>query len=245
TPETENRTMTHLWHDDFRHRHIPAHHIDPRSKLGVAFLFVITLVCSRHLHPVQTAGFILVIAIGAGLSGVSVNRLLRRVASLMPLVLLLGVSTFISQTNIRQAGLLIGRSVLCMAVLALAVMTTPFPDVVRALQQCRAPRLLVTLLAFVYRYAAVLRDETLRLERGWSARYFGRSWLRNWASLGHILASLFIRAFERAERVYAAMLARGFSSETKAGRLLHFTGYDAAFIGASLAILMMLREIRI
>jgi energy-coupling factor transporter transmembrane protein EcfT len=57
-----------------------------------------------------------------------------------------------------------------------------------------------------------------------------------------VLASLFIRSYERAERIFAAMQARGFSSGASAGvSLLHFNPGDVVFVMSSGLILYVLR----
>jgi cobalt/nickel transport system permease protein len=59
-----------------------------------------------------------------------------------------------------------------------------------------------------------------------------------------MLAALLIRSYERAERVYAAMLSRGFSSEAPALRVLHFKGVDFLFVSASFLILLGIGVLR-
>src|SRR5205823_2203477 len=100
-----------------------------------------------------------------------------------------------------------GKALCSLAVMSLVILTTPFPDMLRALEQVRLPRPLVMFLAFLYRYGDVLYEEAVQLERAWSSRYFGRFWVRQWVHFGHVLAALFIRSYERAERVFAAMQA--------------------------------------
>jgi cobalt/nickel transport system permease protein len=153
-------------------------------------------------------------------------------------MLLSAVMSRLSLGHVLEALLKAGLSV---AAMALVSMTTPFPDLLRALEQCRTPRIFVMFLAFVYRYAAVLGKETVRVERGWASRSFGRTWWREWSRLGHVLAALLIRSYERAERVYAAMQSRGFSSRMPPMRLLHFGLGDLFFTAISVGLLVFVR----
>jgi cobalt/nickel transport system permease protein len=121
-------------------------------------------------------------------------------------------------------------------------MTTPFPDFLRAFEQCRLPKLLVMFLAFLARYAAVLGGEVVRLERGRESRTFGRFRGREWSRTAHVLAALLIRSYERAERVYAAMLSRGFSNRMPPTRLLHFGPGDILFMFFSCGFLLTIQR---
>jgi cobalt/nickel transport system permease protein len=86
------------------------------------------------------------------------------------------------------------------------------------LEHLRVPMILTTIIAFLYRYLFVLSDEVFRLLRARESRSAaapgqrsGRSiaWRANVA--GHMAGQLFLRSYERSERVYNAMLARGFT----------------------------------
>lgn len=99
--------------------------------------------------------------------------------------------------------------------------TTPFHDLVDGLRRLRLPRILVSTISFMYRYLAVLGDEAMRLMRARASRAAdvtgrGGGSIR-WRAkvVGGMVGSLFLRAYERSERVYAAMQARGFEGELK------------------------------
>ena len=171
----------------------------------------------------------------------SFGTLIKRAFSVMPFALLMLFSAVLSKLSLAHLEESLAKSVLSVTAMAIVSMTTPFPDFLRALEQCRTPSILIMFLAFLYRYAAVLGKEVVRVERGWSARTFGRFWWREWSRLGHVLATLLIRSYERAERVYAAMLARGFSSRMPAMRLLHFGLGDLVFVAASCGCLILIR----
>jgi cobalt/nickel transport system permease protein len=87
--------------------------------------------------------------------------------------------------------------------------TTPFSDLLRVLKRLHVPALLVTTLALMYRYLFVLIDEAQRMKRARTSRTFSskRSW--TWHMSATVISQLFIRASERAERIYDAMCARG------------------------------------
>jgi cobalt/nickel transport system permease protein len=105
--------------------------------------------------------------------------------------------------------LLIARCTLCLLVMVLLSGTTPLSDLLRVLKTARMPALLVTTLALMYRYVFVLVDEAQRMQRARASRTFSSRRTRTWRTLSTVVSQLFIRSSERAERIYAAMCARG------------------------------------
>ena len=99
----------------------------------------------------------------------------------------------------------------------LLTFTTPFHDLVDALRDLRLPRILVAIIGFMYRYLAVLGDEASRMLRARSARSAAAAVGASGGSIGwrarvtgQMVGSLFLRSYERSERIYDAMRARGF-----------------------------------
>jgi cobalt/nickel transport system permease protein len=87
--------------------------------------------------------------------------------------------------------------------------TTPFSSLLLTMKRLGVPRLLVTILALLYRYLFVLIDEAERLHRARASRTFSTSRTKKWQMLASLIGQLFVRSTERAERIYSAMTARG------------------------------------
>lgn len=230
--------MTHAWHDTYHHASTPAHHFDPRAKLAVGFLFTGFVLLTRHVSLTKGAAYAGLLLAVALLCRVPGGRLVRRFGTLVPFILLMGLSAWLSRISKEQVFQIFTKAFLSIGAMTVLSATVPFPDMLRALQEMRVPRIFILFLAFLYRYAAVLGRETMKLERGWTARYFGRLRGNPWRELGHILAALLIRSYERAERVYAAMLSRGFSLSGSAFHVLHFRYRDALLVSVSSLVLV-------
>ena len=116
-----------------------------------------------------------------------------------------------------MAGVLV-KGLLSFTVVLVLVYTTGFDRLLGAMRQCGVPKLLVAVLAATYRYLFVLLEEFERMRRAQYARTFdcprrlSRVTVRNGTSL---ISMLLVRCSERAERVHAAMLARGFDGEIR------------------------------
>ena len=104
-------------------------------------------------------------------------------------------------------------SVLAMVLLSL---TTRFHDLMWGLHRLRLPGLLCLLISSLYRYMFLVIDQVWRMRRAADARNLGaRSGGARARVMAGMIGSLFIRSYERAERIYLAMLARGFDGEAR------------------------------
>jgi len=151
------------------------------------------------------------------------------------------------QVSVTQSGLLILANVmakawLCIFSLILLSATTKLTDLLKGLQQLGIPRVIILILSFMYRYIFVLVDEMMRMRQAWDSRNFGGSRLYQLKTIGNMIGTLFIRSYERGERVYAAMLSRGFDDKVRTLHQLAFRHSDAYF-GAVLCLLLVLGAI--
>lgn len=124
--------------------------------------------------------------------------------------------------TISRAGLILFATIalkswLSVQAALLLTFTTPFHDLIDALRDLHLPRILVGIISFMYRYMAVIGDEAQRLLRARAARSAAVVGAPSGGSLGwrarvtgSMAGSLFLRSYERSERIYAAMQARGF-----------------------------------
>ncbi len=127
----------------------------------------------------------------------------------------------------------------------LLAFTTPFHDLIDALRELHLPRILISIISFMYRYLAVLGDEGSRMLRARDARSAagqgkaGGSIRWRATVTGRMVGSLFLRAYERSERIYAAMQARGFEGEFRhlQARALHRS--EIAWLAAILFLLAL------
>jgi len=132
--------------------------------------------------------------------------------------------------------------------------STPFPELLQAMRAVGIPRLLVGMFGLMWRYTFVLVDEALRLMRARAARSGvsgvsagSRSRVREGGSLlwrarvtGGMAGNLFLRAFERSDRIYVAMLSRGYDGEVRALPLPSLTGGGWLALAAGLFLLLLL-----
>ncbi len=124
----------------------------------------------------------------------------------------------VTDVGLRDTLSILAKSWLSVQATLLLAYTTAFADLIDAIRALRVPAIIVSIISFMYRYLAVLTDEAGRMSRARQARSAAAPVGRSGGSTawraqvtGAMVGSLFIRSYERSERIYAAMLARGFT----------------------------------
>jgi len=210
------------------------HKLDPRVKVVAIFSFV-AFTSTMSSLTVLAAAALFVLAL-AGLSRVPAIYLLKRLVWVVPfggiLVLIFPfitpgaplfelkagfVSLAATAEGVNRAGTFFLRVFTAVSALAVLTATTGFRELMNAFRELRAPHVLVALVEFTVRYVFVLADEAQRMRAARRARGFdgGGSLFNRHAvkTIGQLIGVLFIRSWERGERVYNAMLARGYSGQ--------------------------------
>jgi len=191
------------------HKHGPLQHLPAGGKLAGALFLILTVVL---LPRTALTGLLMVAAVIGGLLAVSqipLWFLLKRLLLLEPLVLGVAGLMWFQPDGGKIFALVMFKANLCLLTTILLSNTTPFAELLRVLQRLRMPWVFVTTLTLMHRYLFVLRDEAERMRRARASRTFTRGRRFQWLALSSVLGQLFVRASERAERIYNAMCARG------------------------------------
>jgi len=240
------------------------HNLEARTKLLVVlgFIFATTLTPTGRWEVL--GGLAVVLAVGALLGRLSPLLVLRRSALALPFVLaavpllftregegLFSVPFLAWRWTATEAGLeavltILLKSWLSVSAAVVLTATTSAPDLLRALQGLHAPRVLVATVSFMYRYIFVIGEEAQRLMRARECRSAvvgesGGGTVR-WRArvLGNMVGSLFLRSYERAERIYDAMRSRGYDGELKSLATASLGGADYAMLATVFALLIAL-----
>ena len=116
---------------------------------------------------------------------------------------------------VYRDGLLAGTSIVVkgtLGVLAAVILstTTTAREILRGLETLKLPAIMVQIASFMLRYINVISDEMERMKVARESRGFIATGIKHWEVLATAAAALFIRSYERGERVHLAMLSRGF-----------------------------------
>lgn len=229
--------------DPYRHAHSLVHQLDGRVKFVLAVAFILT--CSLtpvSAWAVYILLFALILSIEI-LSTLGVWYALKRASLALPFILAalpviftidgtelfslpLGAWTLTASVDGLERFISIAlKSWLSVQVAIVLAATTPFPELLQAMRSVGIPRLLVAMFGLTWRYLFVLVDEALRLIRARAARSGvspsnqkakeggGIVWRAQVA--GGMAGSLFLRGFDRSDRIYTSMLSRGYDGEVR------------------------------
>jgi cobalt/nickel transport system permease protein len=252
-----SKTMKHSFLDRYSDRNSFVHRLDPRTKLVATFLFILAVtLTSPAMWPVFAVYFI-IISTMVVLSRVPVLYVLKRSLVIIPFVLLIAIfipffkheeavgsyNLWIWKVSVSYQGLQVLETILVKAWLSilsliLLTSTTKITDLLRGLEQLRLPGVMVMVLSFMYRYIFILVEEVMRMKQARDSRNFGGSRLRQLKTIGNMAGTLFIRSYERGERVYDAMLSRGFDGQSRTLHHLSF-GLSDLFFGLSFGVVVV------
>ncbi len=127
-----------------------------------------------------------------------------------------GKSSIFFGFTIYEEGLLAAAAIIAkgtigvLGAIALSATSTA-KDILQGLERLKLPAIMVNIATFSLRYINVVSDEMERMKVARIARGFQARGVRDWKILGSAAAALFIRSYERGERVHLAMLSRGFT----------------------------------
>lgn len=233
--------------------------------LSLAFILTIALTPSG-VWPVYIFLLACVLSVEA-LSGLGISFVLKRSMLAVPFVLaafpliftvpfdslwtfFLGRTSFtITQPGMERFLSIAIKSWISVQAAILLASTTSFPDLLTAMRSVGIPPLLVSIFGLMWRYLFVLADEALRLLHARQARssHSDRKDLKPGGSLvwrgkvaGGMAGSLFLRAFERSDRIYMAMLARGYDGEVRSFPLPPLQASSLLLLSGSLVLFLLL-----
>jgi cobalt/nickel transport system permease protein len=223
--------------DQYFHRQSVVHQLDPRVKVVATLLYILAVGVTPEgvwwAFLVQFGLLLMVIL----LADLSIFYTIRRSFIAAPFILaalavpfttegpvlfqIPGLEWTITQTGLIRLGSILFRAWLAVQAAILLGATTRVPDMFWALEALRLPRPLIATIRFMYRYLFVLADEALRMLRARASR---SSKIRGVAKpsmiwqgkvTGSMVGSLFLRSIERSERIYNAMLSRGYDGQMR------------------------------
>lgn len=198
---------------------MPAH-----PKVVAVLAFAVTVVLTPiQRWPVFIAYLMLLVAIALWLQlplKLFFTRALIEVpfvffAVLMPLFGQ-GQTVHLGPIRLYAAGLIAGASILAkgtLGVLAAVLLstTTTARDLLRGLSRLKLPVLMVEIASFMLRYVNVVNDEMERMKVARESRGFSATGIQHWRVIANAAGALFIRSYERGERVHLAMVSRGYT----------------------------------
>jgi cobalt/nickel transport system permease protein len=233
------------------------HTVDARAKiLGfVAFTVVVVTTPPQPAWPFVL--YALLLAFVAALARVAPSYIAKRSLVVLPFIVMAAVFLpffhrsgtvvlSLGGLHVTQEGLLIVWNAAAKALLGVISMvlltgTTTFAQLVEGFERLHTPKVLVLTVTFMHRYGYLFLEESRRMQRAMASRNYHARWLGNVSALGHMLGSLFVRSYTRGERVYVAMVSRGYEGTMSLQQGGSFRGTDALFLASLLLPVIAIR----
>ena len=200
--------------------HRAAAHIKIVAALGI----VLCVVATPRECFWAFAAYLALLCLVTAVAAIPAQWMLSRLLIEVPFVILAFLLPFtvggdhvtVLGVPLSVEGLLNGWNILAKGTLGLAASlllaaTTAPNDVLRGLQRLRVPALITMIMALMLRYADVVIAEARRMRLARIARGHDPRLLWQVAATARGLASLFVRSYERGERVHLAMVSRGWT----------------------------------
>jgi cobalt/nickel transport system permease protein len=205
------------------HERSVVHRTPAHAKLIALVTFMLVVVATPREWYAAFAVYVLVLLGVVALSQVPPLYLAKRMLVETPFVIFAVAIPFIadgprtevlglslSEPGLWAAAALVTKGTLgVLAALTLAATTEP-QEVLAGLRRLRLPDLIVQIMGFMLRYLYVVTAEMGRMTTAMRSRGCDPRSPRHWPVLARSLGALFIRSYERGERVHLAMLARGY-----------------------------------
>jgi cobalt/nickel transport system permease protein len=202
----------------------PLHRARPQCKIAASLLFVLAVVATPREAVWAYGLYALLLAGLARVAGVPLPLLARRLVIELPFLLFAVLLPVVGQGErvevlgvpLAREGLWAAWNILVKGTLGvtaslLVAATTPVPELLRGLERLRLPRAFTTVAGFMVRYADVIADELRRMRVARLSRGYDPRWIWQARAVAATAGALFIRSYERGERVYLAMVSRGYA----------------------------------
>jgi len=199
------------------------HRIPPQCKVASLVLFVFAVVASPREQYWAYGAFAALMVVLAAAAGLPILLLARRLTIELPFVAFAVLLPFVAGGPRRDIGPvsasidglwgawnILAKGTIGVGATLVLTATTSVPDLIRGLERLRLPSALVAMLTFMVRYADVITAEMQRMRIARLSRGYDPRWLWQARAVAHSAGTLFVRSYERGERVFLAMQSRGY-----------------------------------
>jgi cobalt/nickel transport system permease protein len=211
-------------HGLYVHGRSTLHRMRPQCKVAAGFLFVCAVVATPRETVWVYAAYALMLLVVARIAHVSPSFVARRLVIEVPFLLfavflpllaggprlhVLGIA--LSEPGLWAAWNIAAKATLGLSTTILLGATTTVAEVLHGLESLRMPRVIVGIAHFMVRYADLIMGEMKRMKIARESRGYSARWIWRARAVASSIGALFVRSYERGERVYLAMVSRGYN----------------------------------
>lgn len=226
-------------HALYRHEHSVLHDLPAQVKVAALVVFVGAVVATPREAFWAFALEALLLVGAFAVARIPFAFVVRRLVIEIPFVLFAVLMPFLGAgeripilgMQLSVAGLwgawtILAKGTLGLGASVLMAATTEIPDILEGLERLRVPRLVTAIAGFMVRYLDVIAGELRRMRVAMAARGYDPTWIGQSGPIASSAGALFVRSYERGERVHRAMLARGYTGNMPASDTASATPKD-------------------
>lgn len=223
-------------HALYVHGHSRLHRVAPQCKVAATALFVLAVVATPKEAFWAFGAYAALVAVAAAAAGLRAGVVARRLVIEVPFLAFALFLPFVGRgPHVDVAGLslsvdglwgawnVLAKGTLGVAATIVMAATTPVPEILHGLERLRLPRVVTAITGFMVRYLDLTVEEARRMSIARQSRGHDPRWIWQARATAASAGTLFIRSFERGERVHLAMVSRGYD-----GALPSYGGAPAA-----------------
>lgn len=202
------------------------HQLPSHVKIVAALFFIFVSIATPISTWVAFVGYFIVILLTANAAKIPLLTLGKRALIEIPFIFFAILMPFFGKGEVISVGpfelykdgieaalSIVAKGTIGVLTAVILSTSTTAREILRGLERLKLPRMMVQIATFMLRYVNVISDEMERMKIARESRGFEATGIKHWKVLATVAASLFIRSYERGERIHLAMLSRGYSGE--------------------------------
>ena len=207
----------------YLHRHSLIHSLPSHLKIIAAMAFILVVVSTPVTQWPAFVAYFAWLLIVVSIAKIPLLLLFKRALIEVPFIFFAILMPFfgsgekmqVGPFDLYREGVIAGSGIVVkgtlgvMTAIILSTSTTA-REILRGLERLRLPVLMVQIASFMLRYVNVVNDEMERMKVARESRGFEATGVKHWKVIATAAGALFIRSYERGERVHLAMISRGY-----------------------------------
>lgn len=214
---------------------------DIRAQLIAGLILIIAIVATKPLSPIEfISTFILLCAVGF-IYETNFSRAFKAAALVIPFAGFIALTSPLAQLDGRgivhayQTGwpliiAILSKAFFSAFIVSIIVNSTDITHLIAGLNALKMPSIFITLFTFLYRFNFLFREQIVQMQRALKSRAPHLRGIKLLVTYGKLGGNTFVRAYERGEEVYNAMISRGYTGSLKSSRIISWGTSDSLLI---------------
>ena len=248
-----SNTLFNIKHlDEYARYDNTVNNLNSLSKLIITVFYVVTLASFGRYEVISLLPFALIPVLAASLGEIPVSLIIRRILFFEPIIIIAAIlNPILDRQLIHIDGFVVAagwltfislviKGTLMISAGIILIATTGIDGIASALRSLRIPSIFITVVVLIYRYFYVLMDEAANMIKAHNMRNPKRKGIEL-KVFSTMMGQLLLRTFARAQRIYYAMILRGYKGEGFVGKSARFGLKDIMLVFCTCSLIFIAR----